>query len=468
MKTKVIVCSLLISFLLVWGSATERTLAKNLPSDDAQIEAKVDAYIKPYLNMKVFSGSVLIARQGKILQSKGYGMANDELDVANTPKTKFHIASITKSFTAASIMLLEERGLLKTSDALTKYIADYPDGDKITIHHLLIHTSGIPNVNNFPEYNDWSRFPQTPSSLIDKFKNRPLDFQPGARYDYSNSNYNVLAFIIEKVSGKSYGDFLKANIFAPLDMKDTAHDGNANLLIKNVASGYAPAGFDGFEKTSYLDWTIKTGNGSLYSTVEDLYKWDRALYSEKLLKKSTLDKIFTSHIDGVGYGWFISRRLNRRCIRMNGRSPGFQGEIQRFVDDDTCVIVLGNNYSGAASFMINDISAIAFGEPYETLKVNATLNLDSKVSAPYLGRYNGGADFFVPNAYLTVEKREGHFAMRWSMGGLSWLVPINESKFYDRNFGGTVTFVKNDRGEISHLIYRSSGTDFRANKAPRE
>src|SRR5215813_2874705 len=231
------------------------------------IEARVDAYMKPYVDMKLFNGSVLIAQKGKVLLSKGYGMANYELDVPNTPKTKFHIASITKAFTAASIMLLEERGLLHTGDVLTKYIADYPNGDKITIHHLLTHTSGIPNINNFPQYNDWSRFPQTTASLIEKFKTLPLNFQPGARYDYSNSNYNVLAFIIEKVSGKSFGDFLKENIFDPLDMKDTAHDGDASAIIKNVAAGYTPTGYDGFEKTPYLDWTAKTGNGSLYSTV---------------------------------------------------------------------------------------------------------------------------------------------------------------------------------------------------------
>ncbi len=432
------------------------------------LEAKVDAYLKPYLDMQVFSGSVLIARHGKILLSKGYGMANYELEVANTPKTRFHLASISKTFTAASVLLLEERGLLSTADRLAKYLPDYPNGDKITIHHLLVHTSGIPNVNNFPQYNDWSRFPQTTASLIDKFKNQPLNFEPGARYEYSNSNYNVLAFIIEKVSGKSYGDFLKANIFDPLDMKDTGHDGNAAVLIKNAASGYTPAGFDGFEKTPYLDWTIKTGNGSLYSTVEDLYKWDRALYTEKILKKSTRDKIFTNHIDGVGYGWFISRRFNRRCIRMNGRSPGFQGEIHRYIDEDTCVIVLGNNYSGAASFMINDIAAIALGEPYEVLNVKARLHIAPTVSEPYVGRYNGGADFFVPNAYLTIENREGHLSLRWSMGGLSWLVPISETKFFDRNFGGSVTFVKNEKGEISHLLYRFSGTDYRASKAPRE
>lgn len=431
----------------------------------ADIEKRVDVYVQPYLEMKAFSGSILIARGDEILLAKGYGMANCELDVPNTPRTKFHLASISKTFTSAAVMILEERGLLTVQDRLAKYIPDYPNGDKITIHHLLIHTSGIPNINDFPEYGDWSRLPQTTSSLVEKVKNRPLKFEPGARYDYSNSNYNLLAYIIENVSGRGYGDFLKETIFDPLGMQDTGHDGRAAALIRNAASGYTPAGFEDLEKTPWLDWTIKTGNGSIYSTVADLYKWDRALYTEKILSRAGLDKTYTPYVDEtVGYGWFIGRRLNRRCIRMSGRSPGFQGEIHRYVDDNACVVVLGNNYSGAASFMINDIAAIAFDEPYERLAVNKELRIDPKIMALYLGFYQGGEDFFVPNASLTAEEREGHLAMRWSLGGLSWLMPMTESQFYDRTFGGRVTFVKNERGEISHLVYRSSATDYRATK----
>ena len=431
----------------------------------ADIEMKVDAYVQPYLEMKAFSGSILIARGGEILLAKGYGLANYELDVPNTPRTKFHLASISKTFTSAAVMILEERGSLTVQDRLAKYIPDFPDGDKITIHHLLVHTSGIPNINDFPEYGDWSRLPQTTAGLVEKLKNRPLNFEPGARYDYSNSNYNGLAYIIEKASGRSYGEFLKETIFDPLGMRDTAHDGRAAALVVNAASGYTPAGYEDLEKAPYLDWTIKTGNGSIYSTVEDLYKWDRALYTEKILSRASLDKTFTQHVDeAVGYGWFIGRRLNRRCIRMSGRSPGFQGEIHRYIDDDVCVIVLGNNYSGAASFMINDLAAIAFGEPYERFAVNKDLKIEPPVLASYMGFYQGGEDFFVPNASLTVEEREEHLAMRWSLGGLSWLVPMTESQFYDRTFGGRVTFIKNERGEISHLIYRSSATDYKATK----
>jgi CubicO group peptidase (beta-lactamase class C family) len=177
------------------------------------IEAKVNAYVKLYLDVGGFNGNILIVENGKVLLSKGYGMANFELGVPNTPQTKFHLGSISKTFTAAAILLLEERGQLRVNDPLTKFIPDYPNGDKITLHHLLSNTWGIPNINNFPEYNTWSKFPHTPADLIEKFKNKPLDFQPGERgYTESNSNYNLLAYIIEKLSGKSYGEFLKENV----------------------------------------------------------------------------------------------------------------------------------------------------------------------------------------------------------------------------------------------------------------
>jgi len=441
---------------------------QNSSQKHTDLEAKVDAYVRPYLEIKGFSGAILIASKGRVLLRKGYGMANYELDAPNTPQTKFHLASISKSFTAAAIMILEERGLLSVSDPLSKYIPDYPEGDKITIHHLLIHTSGIPNVNSFPDYNAKSKFPQTLASIIEMFKNQPLTMKPGERSSYSNSNYNVLAFIIEKVSGKSYGDFLKENIFDPLGMKDTGHDGKASAIVKNRASGYAPVGARDLENASWIDWTIKTGNGSLYSTVEDLYKWDRTLYTENILKKSALDKMFTPHIEDAGYGWYISRRLNRKVIRFSGRSPGFQGEIQRYVDDDVCVIILSNNYSGAASFMITDLAAMVFGEPYETSSINAGLKIDPKVIDGYLGRYEGGADFFIPRASITLEKRDDNLALRWSTGAVGWLAPMTESKFYERIFGASVTFVKDDKGKVSHLILSISGSDYRANKAQTE
>jgi CubicO group peptidase (beta-lactamase class C family) len=425
--------------------------------ETSDIEAKVDNYVKPFLGTRSFSGAVLIAKGGQVLMSKGYGMANYELDVPNTPQTKFHLASISKPFTAAAIMILEERGQLKVTDPLTKFIPDYPNGDKITIHQLLIHTSGIANANDFPDYNDKSKFPQTTESLVAMFKNKPLTMQPGERFSYSNSNYNVLAFIIEKLSGKSYGEFLKENIFDPAGMKDTGHDGNPAKMIKNRASGYVPVGVSEIDNAPYLDWTIKTGNGSLYSTVEDLYKFDRALYTEKILKKSTLEKVFTAHVSGVCYGWFRGNRLNRQVIRMSGRSPGFQGEIQRYVNDDACVIVLSNNYSGTASLIINDLAAILFGEKYEAPHFAKSFEVDPKIASELVGTYQGGQDFIRQNAILSVQNRNNQLLLVWSPTAISGLIPLSDGRFFDRMFGGMVSFARDEKGAVNRLIWYSGG-----------
>ncbi|MGH9957958.1 MAG: serine hydrolase domain-containing protein, partial [Pyrinomonadaceae bacterium] len=225
-RTTCLICVVVVLVAMASGRTLSQPRVKS-----GSLESKADAHMKPFLEIKGFSGAVLVAKQGRILLRKGYGLANYELGVPNTPETKFHIASVSKSFTAAAIMILVERGLLNTSDSLNKFIPDYPDGDKITVHHLLVHTSGIPNVNSFPDYDAKSKFAQTPASLIEMFKNKPLTMKPGERCSYSNSNYNVLAFIIEKVSGKGYGEFLKETIFDPLGMKDTGHDGRARALI---------------------------------------------------------------------------------------------------------------------------------------------------------------------------------------------------------------------------------------------
>ena len=456
--TCVFAFSLFVFGVVGYGQTVSQVSAKRM------LETQVDAYVKPYTDIGGFNGTVLIAKKGKVLLSKGYGMANYELDVPNTPQTKFHLASVSKSFTAAAILMLEERGLLNVNDSLKKFIPDYPNGDKITVHHLLTHTSGIANVNNLPDYDAKSRFPQTPASLVEMFKNTPLIMQPGERYNYSNSNYNLLAYIIEKVSGKTYGEFLKENIFQPLAMKDTGHDGQAETLLKNRASGYVPVGVSELENAPYLDWTSKTGNGSLYSTVEDLYKWDRALYTERLLKKPTLERMFTAHIEGVGYGWFISKRLNRRAIRMSGRSPGFSAELQRYVDEDICVIVLGNNYAPTASTIANDVAAIALGEKYETLSVVKPIKLNPQILDALAGRYEGGSDFFLPGGVLILENKNDRLKMTWSSGAKVTLVPQSETKFFDRLFWAGITFVKDHKGEVTHLLYRSGGKDYLAKR----
>jgi CubicO group peptidase (beta-lactamase class C family) len=445
---------LFFAFFLVFvaSSLSQAPASKDLKME---FEKKVDAYIRPYEQVHAFNGAILVARNGNVLLDKGYGMANYELSVPITPKSRFHIASVSKGFTAAAIMILQERGKLSVNDAVGKFVPDFPNGNKITLHQLLNHTSGL--AGDLSSFNSWT-VPITLEKLIELVKQAPPVAEPGVKYNYSNNGYRLLAFIIERVSGQSYDDFLRSAIFEPLKMLDTGHEGINGALVKNRAYGYSPVGISDLENI-YIDWSTKTGNGSIYTTVEDLYKWDRALYTEKILKKTSIDTIFREK-----YGWFIADSPKRKLIRYSGRSPGYNSAIYRFVDDDVCVIVLANNYSSTVSQIADDLSAMVFDEPYQAPDLKPIAATPEELDS-YAGYYEGGTTFFFPNVNITLVREGGALLMKWSSGAVAPMTPLAGSRFFVRPFGAIVSFKKNQRGEIDQLIYRYGGEDFMAKKA---
>jgi len=248
--------------------------------------ARMEQVVQSFVKDKQFMGAVLVARENEVLLDKGYGFANLEWNIPDSPKTKFRLGSITKQFTAASILLLEERGKLKVDDPVKKYMPDAPAvWDRITIFNLLTHTSGIPNFTSFSDYRKLEPFSATPEELVTRFRDKPLDFQPGERWSYSNSGYVLLGYLIEKISGESYAQFLQDNIFKPLGMVDSGYDSNSTV-IPNRASGYAP-NKDGLVNAGYIDMTIPLSAGGLYSTTEDLLRWEQGLFGGKLLSPAS-------------------------------------------------------------------------------------------------------------------------------------------------------------------------------------
>ncbi len=205
----------------------------------AQDPSPYDKYVQHYVTSQKFMGSVLLARDNEIIFNKGFGSANLEWDIPNTPTTKFRIGSMTKQFTAASILLLEERGKLKIDDPIKIYLSDTPEAwDKITIFNLLTHSSGIPNFTNFPGYLKEQLFSHTPEEIVDIFRDKPLEFEPGEKVVYSNSGYILLGYLLEKVSGETYQDFIQKNILDTLGMKDSGYDSNT-AIIPRRAAGYS-------------------------------------------------------------------------------------------------------------------------------------------------------------------------------------------------------------------------------------
>jgi CubicO group peptidase (beta-lactamase class C family) len=424
---------------------------------------QITTYLAAFAETGNFSGAVLVARGDKVLFRRAYGMANYELQVPNTPETRFHIASVSKPFTAAAILQLQEQGRLNVADHVSRYLPDFPNGDRITLDNLLTHTSGIPNVNNLPDYDLFARAPHSLPELIAKFANLPLNFQPGTNYRYSNSNYNLLALVVEKVSGETYGDYLRKHIFDAAGMRDSGHDGDALRLIPSAASGYEPYGTTDYEKAPYLDWSNKTGNGSLYSTLDDLHRFDRGLKTNALLQAATRQKYFTEG-KGNRYGWFIRKSHGRTVMSSNGRSPGFTAELDRFPEDDVTIIVLSNSYATVSQDPIADgIAGILFGAQPPSPPMMHGAAIPQPTLASYAGSYQFGADYFVPNAKLLLTAETG-FLLFDTNGFRTVLVPLSTTDFLERSLFGHVVFPTDTKGRPDSLIFKYSGKDFVAHR----
>ena len=322
----------------------------------------------------------LISDHGKVIYKKGFGMANMEWDIPNQPNTKHRLGSITKQFTAMLILQLVAEGKLDLEEPITKYLPEYPKatGDIITTHHLLTHTSGIPNYTSFPKFMaDESRNPYSPEDFVKKFDEKELDFTPGEKFSYSNSGYFLLGVLIEKLSGKSYEQMLHDKIFTPLDMKDSGYDNHVDIL-KNRATGYEKQG-DNHINSRYLDMTIPYAAGSMYSTIEDLYKWDQALYTTTLLPKEYMTMYFKPYVLAFGkthyaYGWGVGyAKIGKSndsiyTIGHSGGINGFNTNISRATSDKTLIVLLNNTGGAPLDEMTQAIRGIMYGKEYDMPK----------------------------------------------------------------------------------------------------
>jgi len=412
-----------------------------------EIAPKLDEYLSAITKQGRFSGSVLVARDGKAILSKGYGLANIEWDAPNTPQTKFRLGSVTKQFTAASILLLQERGKLNVQDPICKYFTDCPSAwSEIKLHHLLTHTGGVPNYTSFPEFRKTTTIRLTVEELIGTFKNKPLDFKPGEKYTYSNSGYELLGYVIEKLSGQTYEQFLQENIYGPLRMTSSGYDHHEHI-IKQRATGYSREG-DKLVNSAYLDMTIPYAAGSLYSTVEDLHLWEQSLFGGKLLSAKSLEAMLTPDKNNYAYGVSVSQQFNRKSVSHGGGIFGFSTYLAYFPDDKLTIVVLRNSDAGtpAPGAISRDLAAIVFGEKYEIPRARVAIKVDPKIFDAYVGQYQVS-----PNLVLTIT-REGDRLMAQPTGQPKFeLHPESETKFFSE-VDALVTFVKDSQGQVTSLI----------------
>lgn len=414
---------------------------------------KFDEYMSALSNQKRFIGSVLVARDGKVVFRKGYGMANVELDVPNDPETRFRLGSITKQFTAAAILQLQERGKLNVTDPVCKYFDPCPSAwSEITIHHLLSHTGGVPNFTSFPDYMPKMMLPVTTTEMIARFKDKPLDFKPGEKWNYSNSGYYLLGAMIEKAAGESYESFLQKNIFDPLKLTGTGYD-HFDVILKHRATGYSMSKGK-MVNSAFLDMTQPYSAGSLYSTVEDLFRWNEALFGGKVLSAKSFEMMTTPVKNNYAYGLGVETKFNRKMITHGGGINGFSTFIARFPDEKVTIVVLRNaDYGIPGPGRISlDLAAILFGEKYEIPAAVAEVKVDSKILDAYVGQYQ-----LAPNFVITISK-EGDLLMAQATGQPRiTLYAQAEAVFFSKAVDLRMTFVKGDDGKVTHLVLNQGG-----------
>ena len=315
--------------------------------------AKIDEVMTAANKYRLFNGSVLVAENGKVIYKKGLGLAHMEWNIPNTPDTKFRLGSITKQFTAALILQLVEQGKVKLDGKVSDYLPAYRKdiGEKVTVHQLLNHTSGIPSYTGLPGFfNDVSRNPFTVDDFIKKYASNDLEFEPGSKFSYNNSGYFLLGAIVEKVTGQTYEKALKERILDPLGMKNTGYDHHGTLIEKR-ASGYQKTP-EGYVNAPYLDMSIPYAAGSMYSTVEDLYLWDQALYTDRVLSAATKELMYKPNLSDYAYGWVITKaKLGTGTetvpkIKHGGGINGFNTVIARFPAQKHLIVMLDNTSQG--------------------------------------------------------------------------------------------------------------------------
>lgn len=374
---------------------------------------KINDLISRYADYGKFNGSVLVAHEGKVIYKKGFGLANMEWDIPNQTDTKFRIASITKQFTAMLIVQLVAENKLDLHVPISTYLPNYPkkNSNRITIHHLLTHTSGTPEFDDFINYRDIERDRYRPEEMLNIFQDGELQFTPGGKFAYTNTGYVTLGVIIEKVTGKSYAQVLKEKIFNPLRMYNSGFDDN-RIILKNRALGYT----NGYARkeyfnVNYIDMSIPYAAGSIYSTVEDLSLWDQSLYTENLVAKKFMDLLFGEYINTrnryYGYGWFMantqvgSANLRVKTQSHGGGMNGFKTLITRAPSSKSLVILLSNLETSPQNELTRTILGIINDKPYDP-KISIAYSLldviandGVKKAGEYYKKVKGSIDHYI-------------------------------------------------------------------------
>jgi len=441
--------------------AVATLLAMALPAAAESPSQKANALLSGLIETNDPGLAVLVAQNGKILFEKCYGLADREHHVPAIPQTTFRIGSIGKQFTASAILKLQEKGKLSVNDKLSKYFPDFPRGDEITLRHLLTHTSGIHSYTEKDGFIEGVTSAVKPDDLIKSFKNDPYDFDPGKKWHYNNSGYFLLGRIVETVSGESYGDFLQKNFFQALGMTNTGVY-RAHLGLPHEALGYSLKE-EVFTNAVNWDMSWAGGAGTLYSTVEDLFRWNDGLFTGRVLGAASLKAAFTpvkmfenqlNSDSGYGFGWFINRHRGLREISHAGGLNGFQSDLLCVPDEKFTVTVLANASPGRTN-AIPQLLAQKLVDIFLADKLAPLPTVNTNVSLKSYDALTGQYGPVVAEVNLTISRRGTRLFCQSSDGQPeAEIFPKSDTEFFSKT-GAQITFVKDSHGKVVKMIVRS-------------
>jgi CubicO group peptidase (beta-lactamase class C family) len=448
----------LASLCLILLSHSAQAQPGTRPPDTKPDTKRMEQIVQDSVASQHFMGTVLVERDSKPILDKAYGSADLEWNIPNAPDTRFRLGSITKQFTAAGILLLEERGKLEVEDPISKYLPDEPAAWKnITFFHLLTHTSGIPSFTSFPDYNELQSRPVTPEQLVARFRDKPLDFQPGEKWNYSNSGYALLGYLLERISGQKYCDFLQQNIFTPLAMHDSGCDRNSVILPRR-ASGYTP-GPNGLENAGYIDMTVPFSAGELYSTTGDLLRWQQGLFGGTLLNPASIKKMTTPFKDNYGFGLEIQTIQGHERISHGGGINGFNTFEAWYPQDKLSIIVLSNVNGNAPDQISNHLASVVLGEPVVLASERKEIPVPASALSRYIGVYQ-----LAPNFSITISLPGDHLVAQATNQPAAPIFASAPTRFFYRVVDAEIEFVPDANGKIDHLVLYQGGHEMKGVK----
>lgn len=438
--------------------------AQGAPAPTAEIDTErmIEA-IEAEAGPGRFMGVVLVARGDEPLIDRAWGMADLEWDIANTADTKFRIASLTKQFTGAAVLLLAQDGKLKLDAPIATYLEDIPAAwNPVTVRHLLRHSSGIPSFTRQEDFDRIKYLPLTQDELIATFADLPLEFAPGSRYRYSNSGYVLLARIIETVSGESYADFLEANIFDPLGMEDTLVDDPA-LILPRRAEGYSPGPEGAVINAPYNDMGIPGGAGAMVSTTGDLLKWQRGLFGGRLLDAAHLAEYLTPSEheafsgDYYAHGVIVDRSGEEPFYWHDGGIEGFNSWLSHDPQRGITIAVLANLNGGAASKLGEQLTMLAQGRAIILPGERTAIELTPAELAEYEGVYALSPEF-----KITVFLEDGKLMTKATGQGPLQVFPEANDRFFLKVIDAQIGFNRDESGTITGATLYQNGQEIPA------